>query len=404
MHEAKEEVIILSPWVNSSAFNNDLCSLIGEAIKRGVHVRIGYSAYKGQDVSEEQKSVLEVRNTLNFYIPNSLKNLLEMKAIDNLFTKTLICDRTFAVISSFNWLSDLGQQNHSETGSLVRSREQVIEQANIALQLLLPSNETKASSPAGLSSEPSMVYRGPVKVSYEDFERFLRDQTYEYWSVDKPAIEQFMPGYGTEDELMQAITINGDGSNSIYIFSEEDNLEEISAGINWKTIPQVHKEDLSHYIVTPKPGSNGKNFLYFDCSLDEASIGNPAILLPYEVEEEDIDKQPLDSSSIIAEYYGLVAVPYDEFESFLNEQENKYWYVYKSLIEEFSGGSPLTVEEIMQILYEHAESGEPVYIFRHDRPPEETISATNWEAIPKIRKADLYDYIIRSASGGKDFL
>jgi hypothetical protein len=88
----------------------------------------------------------------------------------------------------------------------------------------------------------------------------------------------------------------------------------------------------------------------------------------------------------------------------LDEQENKYWYVHKPAIEEFSGSFPLTVEEIMEIIHKNDEGVDLIYVFRPDSPPEKIISATNWEAIPEIRKADLYDYIIRSASGGKDFL
>ncbi len=160
-------------------------------------------------------------------------------------------------------------------------------------------DEASNGNPAVLiPAEPLNTYRGPVAVSYEDFEHFLRDQKYTYWSVDKTAIEQFMPGHGTIDELMLAIKICGNGSNRIYVFSEEDNLEEIAKGINWSAIPEIHKEDLSHYIVTPRAGDSGKDFLYFDCTLDEASNGNPAILLPYEKDEEDAGEQSLDSNSI----------------------------------------------------------------------------------------------------------
>jgi tetratricopeptide (TPR) repeat protein len=155
LHEAKEEVIILSPWVNRSVCDDDLCRLIGEAIKRGVHIRIGYSRYKGQGVSgEEQKSVLEVKNAINFYISDPLQNLLEMKAINNLQTRVLVCDRAFAVTGSINWLSDLGQQNRSEMGILVRSRDQIMELADNALQLLSSPNETGVSPEEDLYDIP----------------------------------------------------------------------------------------------------------------------------------------------------------------------------------------------------------------------------------------------------------
>jgi hypothetical protein len=62
------------------------------------------------------------------------------------------------------------------------------------------------------------------------------------------------------------------------------------------------------------------------------------------------------------------------------------------------------VKEIMEILHKYDEGANLIYVFRSDRSAEEIIRATDWETIPEIRRADLYDYIIRSVSGGKDFL
>ena len=157
--------------------------------------------------------------------------------------------------------------------------------------------EASNNNPAESSSaEPLNTYRGPVAVSYEDFERFLRAQKYTYWSVDKAAIEQFMSGYGTVDELMQAIRISGNGSDWIYIFSEEDNQEEIAEDFDWDAIAKIRQEDLSHYVVTSR--GMGEDFLYFDSSLDEASNGNPAILFPYEENDFDAPEEKEDSVTI----------------------------------------------------------------------------------------------------------
>jgi phosphatidylserine/phosphatidylglycerophosphate/cardiolipin synthase-like enzyme len=53
--------------------------------------------------------------------------------------KILICDRTFAVTGSFNWLSYAGEQDEgyrNETGTLFRHIDQINALATIALQAL----------------------------------------------------------------------------------------------------------------------------------------------------------------------------------------------------------------------------------------------------------------------------
>ena len=240
---------------------------------------------------------------------------------------------------------------------------------------------------------------GVATISYEEFESFLRDQKYKYWSVDKPAIEQFMSGYGTVDELMIAISVCGDGSNHLYIFREDCNLEKIAAGINWDGIPEIHIEDLSDYVVTP--GGMGQDFLYFDCTLDAASMGNPAILLYHEEDEDDMDEQPSDSDKMSGEYYGLVAVLYNEFEDFLRAQENKFWQVTKPSVPGYVPEYPLTIEELMEAIGQHSDGNQLIYLFRGDLEEKKVIEATDLHAIPKIK--NLYDYLIRSTNSKELF-
>lgn len=142
LREAREEIIIISPWMNRRACNDYLCRLIGQAIARGVRIRIGYGMGKERDAAEADRNrsnVQQVRQALYRHIPKDRANLLEMKDTAGVHEKILVCDRRFAITSSFNWLSYLGQQDEEyrrETGTLVRHINQVADLAKIALQAL----------------------------------------------------------------------------------------------------------------------------------------------------------------------------------------------------------------------------------------------------------------------------
>src|SRR5260370_330257 len=42
LREAREEIIIICPWMNRRTCDDDLCDLVAHALKRGVRIRIGY--------------------------------------------------------------------------------------------------------------------------------------------------------------------------------------------------------------------------------------------------------------------------------------------------------------------------------------------------------------------------
>jgi hypothetical protein len=145
LREAKQEVLIISPWMNRRACNDELCRLVGDAIKRGVRIRIAYGMGKERDATDaarNRNNVQAVKGALGRYVPKSLAQFLEMKEMkesSGTHQKILVCDRTFAINGSFNWLSYTGQKGEGyrdETGTLHRDIAQVTELANIALQKL----------------------------------------------------------------------------------------------------------------------------------------------------------------------------------------------------------------------------------------------------------------------------
>ncbi len=142
LKDARKEIIIISPWMNRRACNDYLCRLIGKAIARGVHIRIGYGMGKERDAVEadrNQTNVYNVKEALKSIVPKSQAHLLEIKETQGVHQKILVCDRKFAITGSFNWLSYTGLLDdgyRNETGTLFRHPDQVAQLASIALKSL----------------------------------------------------------------------------------------------------------------------------------------------------------------------------------------------------------------------------------------------------------------------------
>jgi len=118
-----------------------------------------------------------------------------------------------------------------------------------------------------------------VKVSLATFEKFLRAQKYEYWDVDDIVFESYLGvSPATVDEIVRTIELYyGRDNEYIYVFDYDDPYE-IANQTDWEKVPEVDAERLHDYILPSMAG----DFLYFDCSLDEASNGTPITLLPRE--------------------------------------------------------------------------------------------------------------------------
>ena len=79
LREAKQEVIIISPWMNRRACN--------DAIARGVRIRIGYGIGNEQnprDAERNRNNARQVKNAFERAITKGSKNLLEMRAMEYL--------------------------------------------------------------------------------------------------------------------------------------------------------------------------------------------------------------------------------------------------------------------------------------------------------------------------------
>jgi len=144
LKEAREEVIIISPWLNRRTCDDDLCDLFAAAIKRNVRVRIGYGiteragdADAGRNRANAQKVIRALKAAVSREAKPAQVALLDIQRTSDTHQKILVCDRTFGVLGSFNWLSYRGELDSAyrrETSIVLRELTGVEELAAIALR------------------------------------------------------------------------------------------------------------------------------------------------------------------------------------------------------------------------------------------------------------------------------
>jgi DNA-binding MarR family transcriptional regulator len=143
IREAKQEVIIISPWMNRTACDDHFCELFAKALARGVRMCIGYGMGHERypaETNRNKRNVDEVKFAIKKRIRDTdptpfLRDIVETTGTHQ---KILVCDRQFAITGSFNWLSYTGKQNEGyrqELSVLFRYIDQVNELANIGIQV-----------------------------------------------------------------------------------------------------------------------------------------------------------------------------------------------------------------------------------------------------------------------------
>lgn len=106
---AKNWVIIVSPWLAPDAFDDDLLSRAEKALQKGVKIIIlyGYPGELNENKAAKEKIVLTKINAIKS--KQFGKNLL-VNNIKVTHEKILICDRSYIIVGSFNWLSFRGEK------------------------------------------------------------------------------------------------------------------------------------------------------------------------------------------------------------------------------------------------------------------------------------------------------
>lgn len=113
LKDARNQVVIVSPWIKRSGLNQEVLSLIEKALQKKVQIVIGYG------ISDQQDSDPKILNQLQKMSNKEYGRYLQIINLNNTHEKVLICDNDFLVITSFNWLSFKGDPKfgfRQETG------------------------------------------------------------------------------------------------------------------------------------------------------------------------------------------------------------------------------------------------------------------------------------------------
>lgn len=135
LQQVRKKLLIISPWIRHQVVDASFLRDLDAALRRGVRVHIGYGIDEGdqrkpgspvpagQNKPAISKPAKQALDALARRYPN-----FKFVYIGNTHRKLLVCDDTFSVITSFNWLSYRGDPKdkpRDEYGQLVRKRHYV---------------------------------------------------------------------------------------------------------------------------------------------------------------------------------------------------------------------------------------------------------------------------------------
>gem|GEM_PF-4671515 len=108
---AEDEIDIISPWINGWVVNDNLKSLMSNALERGVRIRIKYGIGDGEDRRSQtsEDTVEELRKRFSHY-----KDRLLIRNA-NTHEKLLLCDDKYMMFGSYNFLSFAGDYEGTNT-------------------------------------------------------------------------------------------------------------------------------------------------------------------------------------------------------------------------------------------------------------------------------------------------
>lgn len=113
IRETTSELTLVSAWVTSRAFDNQVCTMLASAIHRGVTVRIGWGLGTTRRGGERERNSIGGRVALaqlEKIVPQNERHRLVVKRAET-HEKYIICDDLFCAWGSFNWLSYRGERD-----------------------------------------------------------------------------------------------------------------------------------------------------------------------------------------------------------------------------------------------------------------------------------------------------
>jgi phosphatidylserine/phosphatidylglycerophosphate/cardiolipin synthase-like enzyme len=125
---AQQIVMIISPWIRQDSVDREISGLIQKAIERGVIILIGYGMPLRSRESKEDYLDESVAKAFEKIKKGPNGNKLKVEWLGNTHEKILVCDRSFCVVTSFNWLSYRGDKGfRKEMGTYFENPKMVQE-------------------------------------------------------------------------------------------------------------------------------------------------------------------------------------------------------------------------------------------------------------------------------------
>jgi len=142
--EARQELIVVSPWLTTSAIDGELVGWFERALSRSRALRIVVGYGIEPDTGKGDRKARDQRDALKRLHRIGERNQGRLRPMEIGYTheKVVICDRRYAIITSFNWLSfnpRPGKGVRREIGTSVEDRATVEElRASLKEALQLP--------------------------------------------------------------------------------------------------------------------------------------------------------------------------------------------------------------------------------------------------------------------------
>jgi hypothetical protein len=126
---SKRRLIIVSPWIKRRVVNDAFVGQLRELLRRGTDVYVGFGLGSESEGSDDRDAIRALQR-----LADEQPNLMFRRLGDS-HAKVLISDNAYAIITSFNWLSFIGDPARTfrdERGMLVR-RADVVDAAATSL-------------------------------------------------------------------------------------------------------------------------------------------------------------------------------------------------------------------------------------------------------------------------------
>ena len=131
LDNAKKTIVIFSGWVTDYSVNDDFRSRLKKCLNRGVDIIIAWGYRKSKSISfnerhfnNAEKAIRELQEWTSL---NNTKGTLETFYFPN-HSKILICDTSYAIMGSFNWLSNSGGSENEERSYIIYSKKFIEEE------------------------------------------------------------------------------------------------------------------------------------------------------------------------------------------------------------------------------------------------------------------------------------